>query len=173
MSAGAAVLERLGKEVRAVIPPAVFFLVTLNLIAIIRWLMLKGTGVPVSSPLEVTVAALIIGKAVLVADHLPIINRYPDHPLIYNVAWKTTIYVLVSMVVHYLERLLDVARQVGGIVAGNRELLAGMVWSRFWGIQIILALLIFMYCTMRELIRVIGPEKVRAIFFEYPKGARG
>ena len=77
------------------------------------------------------------------------------------------------MVVHYLERLLDVARQVGGIVAGNRELLAGMVWSRFWGIQIILALLIFMYCTMRELIRVIGPEKVRAIFFEYPKGARG
>ena len=37
-------------------------------------------------------AALILGKAVLLADMLPLINRYPDRPLGFNVAWKTLIY---------------------------------------------------------------------------------
>ena len=45
---------------------------------------LKGTGIAVTTPLQVTVAALILGKAVLIADHLPWINRYPDKPLAYN-----------------------------------------------------------------------------------------
>jgi hypothetical protein len=33
-------------------------------------------------------AALILGKAVLIADLLPFINRYPDKPLVYNVVWS-------------------------------------------------------------------------------------
>jgi len=37
----------------------------------------------------VAVAALILGKALLLADMLPVINRFPDKPLIYNVTWKT------------------------------------------------------------------------------------
>jgi hypothetical protein len=75
----------------------------------------------------VAVAALILGKAVLIADMLPMINRFPDRPLIYNVAWKIMIYLLVSFVVHYLERLIDFRRQTGGFVAGNEKLLAEMV----------------------------------------------
>ena len=33
--------------------------------------MLKGTGIAVSTPLQVTLAALILGKAVLIADTYP------------------------------------------------------------------------------------------------------
>jgi hypothetical protein len=44
-------------------------------------------------------------------------------------------------------------------VAGNRKLLAEMVWPHFWAIQNILLVLIVMYCTMHELVRVIGREK--------------
>jgi addiction module HigA family antidote len=51
--------------------------------------------------------ALILGKAVLLADMLPMINRYPDRPLVLNVAWKTLIYLLASMVIHYAERLIE------------------------------------------------------------------
>jgi hypothetical protein len=111
------------------------------------------------------VAALILGKAVLLADLLPFINRYPDKPLAYNVAWKTTVYVLVSMLVHYLERLVEFWRKAGGFIAGNEQLLAEIVWPHFWAIQILLVVLILAYCTMRELVRVIGGEKVRQIFF--------
>jgi hypothetical protein len=35
----------------------------------------------------------------------------------------------------------------------------------FWAIQIMLLALIVMYCTMHELVRVIGREKVLRIFF--------
>ena len=38
-------------------------------------------------------------------------------------------------------------------------------WPHFWGIQILLLILILMYCTMRELARVIGDDKVRRMFF--------
>ena len=53
----------------------------------------------------------------------------------------------------------------GGLVAGNKELLAEIVWPHFCGIQIILFVLIVMYCIMHELVRVIGKEKVLRIFF--------
>jgi hypothetical protein len=101
----------------------------------------------------------------LIADMLPFINRYPHKPLIYNIAWKTVIYLLLSAVIHYLERLIDFWRQTSGFVAGNQKLLSEIIWPHFWAIQIILLVLIAMYCTMHELVRVIGKEKVLRIFF--------
>src|SRR5438093_4890538 len=97
---------RLKEEFKALLPPTIFFFVALHIDALIRVLMLKGTGIAVSTSWQVTLAALILGNAVLVADLLPFINRYPDKPLIYNVAGKTTIYVMVAMLVHYLEHLV-------------------------------------------------------------------
>ena len=52
----------------------------------------------------------------------------------------------------------------GGFAAANEKLVAEIVWPHFWAIQILLAVLIVMYCTMREFIRVIGAEKVRRMF---------
>ena len=101
----------------------------------------------------------------LLADMLPIINRFPQKPLIYNIAWKTVIYLLISLMIHYLERLIDFWRQAGGLVAGNQKLLAEIIWPHFWAIQIILFMLVAMYCTMHELVRVIGKEKALRIFF--------
>src|SRR5215475_3568768 len=102
---------KIGEEMRAVLPPTIFFFMTLNIVALIRVLMLKGTGIAVTTPLQATVAALILGKAVLIADHLSLINRYPYKPLAYNVAWKTVIYILVATLIHFLERLVDFSRQ--------------------------------------------------------------
>jgi hypothetical protein len=116
---------KLREEFVALLPPTIFFLVALHLVALIRTLMLKGTGIAVTTPLQVTLAALILGKAVLVADMLPYINRYPDKSLAYNVAWKTTICVLVAMLVHYLERLVDFWREAGGPGRGPPEVAGG------------------------------------------------
>ncbi len=158
-------LEKLKEEFLAVVPPTIFFFVTLHIVAVVRVLMTKGTSIQPVSTISITVAALILGKAVLIADMLPAINRYPDEPLIYNVAWKTVIYLLVAGVIHYLERLFDFSRQAGGITAGNEKLLAEMVWPHFLAIQILLFVLILMYCTGRELVRVIGRQKAQRIFF--------
>src|SRR5438094_8065097 len=145
--------------------PTMYFFVALHLVMFIRVLMLKGTGIAPSSSISIAVAALILGKAVLIADLLPMINRFPHKPLIYNIAWKTVIYLLLSAVIHYLERLFDFWRETGGFVAGNQKLLSEIVWPHFWAIQIILFVLIAAYCMVHELVRVIGREKVLRIFF--------
>ena len=155
----------LKKEFFELLPPTIFFFVALHIVAFVRVLMLKGTGISTTSSMSIAVAALILGKAVLIADLLPLINRFPNKPLIYNVAWKTLIYLLMATVIHYLERLIDFWRQTGSFVAGNKELLTKIVWPHFWAIQLILFVLIAMYCTMHELVRVIGREKALRIFF--------
>jgi len=53
----------------------------------------------------------------------------------------------------------------GGPVAGNEKLLAEMIWPHFFAIQLILLLLIIMYCTGHEMVRVIGKERAVRIFF--------
>src|SRR6266480_2556752 len=159
------VSSKLKEELFALLPPTIYFFVALHIVAFVRVLMLKGTGIAPSSSISIAVAALILGKAVLIADLLPMINRFPNKPLIYNVAWKTLIYLLMATLIHYLERLVDFWRQTGGFVAGNQKLLAEIIWPHFWAIQIILLVLIVMYCTIHELVRAIGKEKVLRIFF--------
>jgi hypothetical protein len=157
--------SKLKEEFLALLPPTIFFFVALHIVAFVRVLMLKGTGISPLSSVSMAVAALILGKAVLIADMLLAINRFPDKPLIYNVAWKTLLYMVMATLIHYLERLIDFWRQTGGFVAGNEKLFSEMVWPHFWAIQIILFVLIAMYCTIHELVRVIGREKLLRIFF--------
>src|SRR5947209_3710792 len=159
------VSSKLKEEFFALLPPTIFFFVALHIVAFVRVLMLKGTGISPLSTMSIAVAALILGKAVLIADMLPMINRFPKKPLIYNIAWKTVIYLLLSAVIHYLERLIDFWRETGGFVAGNQKLFAEIIWPHFWAIEIILFVLIAAYCMVHELVRGIGKEKVRRIFF--------
>jgi hypothetical protein len=153
------------EEVRALIPPTLFFFIALHVVVLMRSLMLEGTGVSLSTSVSVAIASLILGKAVLLADLLPFVNRYPDYPLAYNIAWKTLLYALMAMLIHYLERLIEFWRQAGGFIAGNEKMLAEMVWPRFWATQLLLAVLILGYCTIREVVRVIGADQARRMFF--------
>jgi hypothetical protein len=158
-------MTKLKEEFFKILPPTIFFFVALHVVAFVRVLMLKGTGIPPLGTVSIAVASLILGKAVLLADMLPWINRFPHRPLIYNVAWKTLIYLVMSAFIHYLENLIDFWRKAGSFIAGNEKLLAEIVWPHFFAIQLILFVLILMYCTVHELVRVIGKEKFLRIFF--------
>src|SRR5260370_17331473 len=155
---------KLKEEFFALLPPTIFFFVALHIVAFVRVLMLKGTGISPLGSVSVAVAALILGKAVLLADMLPVINRFPNKPLIYNVAWKTLIYLLVATLIHYLERLVDFWRQAGSLAAGNEKLLSEIVLPHFWAIHIILLALIVISFTLHELPPFTGQENVLRIF---------
>ena len=156
---------KIKEEVMEMIPPTIYFFVILHIVAFVRVLMTKNTGLPLPTSMSITVAALVLGKSVVIADLLPFINRYPEKPLIWNVCWKTTIYFVVALLIHYLERLYDFWKEATGFVAANQKMLAEIVWPHFWAIQILLAVLIGMYCVMGELVRVIGAGKMKAMFF--------
>jgi hypothetical protein len=165
-------LERIKKESAALVPPVLFFFVALHLVAFVRVLMLKGSGITLETSTSVTIASLVLGKAVLIADLLPFINRFPEKPLVYNVAWKTTIYFLIAMLFHYLERLIDHWQGGGGFAGANDHLLAEIVWPHFWAIQIFLLVMILNYCIAREFVRAVGGSVVRRMFFGPLKPAR-
>jgi hypothetical protein len=162
------ILDKLKEEFFAVLPPTIFFFLALHLVTFIRVLIARGSHFQPLATMSIAIASLIFGKAVLIADMLPPINRYPNKPLAYNIAWKTLIYLVMASVIHYIERLIDFSRQAGGLAAGNAKLLAEIVWPHFWAVQIILAMLILVYCTARELVRVIGKDKMLRLFFGPP-----
>jgi hypothetical protein len=161
----ATLLERLKDELLELLPPTIFFLVAFHIIVMSRALMLREYGVKVSAVAGATVAALLVGKVVLLADKLPAVNRFPSKPLIYNVVWKTAIYLLGALIVHYLEHLVPVWWRLGSFAAANHHLREEVVWPHFWGIQLWLVVLLFVYCALRELVRAIGAREIWSIFF--------
>ncbi len=164
-------VEKFKEEFLAVLPPTFFFFISLHIVGLVRVLMTQGTGLPVTSSIQIALAALILGKAVLLADLWPPINRFPEKPLVYNIVWKTVIYYAVASFIHYLERLYDFSKEAGGIVQGNEKLLSEIVWPHFWALQIILLVIIFNYCVIRELGRVLGERRMIHMFFYQPVAA--
>ncbi len=78
------IIQRLKREILGAIPTILFFFTIFQLLALTKALILKSYGIEVSTFLNATIAALVIGKVVPLADLLPIINRFLDKPIIYN-----------------------------------------------------------------------------------------
>jgi hypothetical protein len=153
------------------IPPASFFFVAFQLLAFTRMLMRQQYGIELMTFVTATISALVVAKVVLLANLLPFINRFPGRPLIYNITWKTPIYFVVAFVVRYFEELYHSYRRYGELAAANRHLFDDMIWPHFLAIQIWLVVLLLMYCTLDELVRARGWDRVRELFFGPPRKA--
>jgi hypothetical protein len=156
-------------EFLAIIPPTLFFFVAIGLLILTKRLMLQQYGIQFSDFGAVVIGALIIGKVVLIVDHLPFVNKFPHKPLIYNVAWKTIIYVLTAFLVRVAEHLVPLIIKYGSFREATVRIVDEVVWPHFWVIYLWLSVLLFVYCSLRELIRVIGREQVLKLFFGITK----
>lgn len=157
-------LAKIKHEMWKMLPPTIFFFVMLNVVLLIRALLTRGTGLSLPTFATVLVSSLILGKAVLLANMLPFINRFPEKPLMWNALWKTVIYNIIATFIHYLERLHEAWKETHDWGAANHQLMTSMNWAHFWAIQILLLVLIFNYCVFAELARVIGVERLRRMF---------
>ena len=64
------------KEFKEMLPPTIFFAVGFNLILLTTQLILDDYSAQFASFMLATGAALIVGKSVLVANALPLLNRH-------------------------------------------------------------------------------------------------
>ena len=157
-------LKGLKHEILEAVPPFIFFFIAFHLIALTRSLMQQEYGIQASTVMNATIGALVVAKVVLLADLIPLVNRFPNKPLAWNIVWKTVIYLLASIVVVYLERLWEFHGKYGSVAAANSHMVEELVWPHFVAEMIWMTVLFLLYCTLRELSRVLGGRRMRALF---------
>jgi hypothetical protein len=103
-------------QVKHALPPTIFFFVGFNLILWTKRLILEEHGVEFGGFLTATLAALLVGKAVLVTDNLPFMRRFDGAPLIQPILFKSAIYWLCVFMVRLAEGLVHFLA-AGGVIA--------------------------------------------------------
>jgi hypothetical protein len=153
------------KELREVLPPTVFFAVGFNLIVLTTDLILADYLVSFGSFMVATMTALVVGKAVLVANALPFLRRFDAAPMIRPVLFKTIVYWAVVFLVRFLEKLVEYLF-AGGTLGGIPEYVAThFTWHRFAAIQIWIFVLFLVYTSLEELNARLGDGELMKIFF--------
>lgn len=160
----AKLLTTLKHEFIEIIPPTIFFFIAFCLLMATQRLIQREYDIPLTGFGMAIIGALLVGKVVLIADKLPLVNKFPDKPLLYNVVWKSLIYFITALLVRYLEHLSHFLLKHESVMEAHHHLMEEIVWPHFWLIQMWLAVLFFAYCAMRELVRVIGRDKVIHMF---------
>src|ERR1700730_9797122 len=153
------------KEFREILPPTVFFAVGFNLIVLTTDLILADYLVSLGSFMVATVTALVVGKAVLIANAMPFLRRFDTAPLIQPALFKTIVYWAVVFLVRFLEKLVEYLF-AGGTLSGIPEYVAThFTWHRFAAVQIWIFVLFLIYTSVAELNALPGKGTLRKIFF--------
>jgi hypothetical protein len=139
------------KELKELLPPVVFFAISFNLLVLTIQLILADYLLHLWNFMLATTAALVVGKAVLVADALPFLRRCDKAPMIQAVLFKTLVYWAVVFLVRFLEKLVEY-KFGGGTLSGIPEYVtAHFSWHRFAAIQIWIFVLFQIYTSVVEL----------------------
>src|SRR5271166_6354170 len=128
---------RLLHEAREALPPTLFFFVGFNFIVFTTNLLLADYSIAVSSFMLATLGALVVGKAVLVANAMPLLRRYDRAPLLQPILFKTAFYWVIVFFARLLERFVHFS-----IIEHNHPgdffpyLITTFSWHRFSAISL-------------------------------------
>ena len=159
------IFRRLLQEIIDIVPAIIFFFVAFNLIVLTDMLTTERYGIRVFGFLSATIMAVVVGKVMLAVNLLPWVNAFRSRPLIYNTLWRSAFYSFVSLVLRYLELLVRFSLKHESLTEGFRHLTTDFPWSRFWAVQIWLTTLFLVFASLQEINRVLGPGRLREIFF--------
>jgi len=154
-------VEWVKRECFHVIPAFLFFFISFYLVNLTEDLLLRAEGIKLYGFVTVLLAAAIVAKVILVVDHLPFIKAFSSRPFIWNTLWKTGVYGIGTLIFRFFERLMPFLFKG----EGYERFLHEVHWPVFWAIQIWYLMLFFVFVFGYKLVEVIGPKKVRKMFF--------
>jgi hypothetical protein len=154
-------------QVKHAVPPTIFFFVGFNLILWTKRMILEEHGIDFSGFFTATVAALLVEKAVLVTDSLPLMRRFDGAPMIRPILFKSAIYWLCVLIVRLAEGLLHFLATGSAMADFPDYLVERFSWSRFLSIQIRLMVLFLVYVTIHELNTLFGDGELYRLFFRW------
>ena len=154
-------------QVRHTLPAVIFFFVGFNLILWTQQMVLMQHGIPFTNFFAATLAALVVGKAVLVVDNLPFMHRFDGAPLIQPILFKSVIYWVFVFIFRLGEGLFHFMYDGGALSAFPDFLAAQLSWPRFLAIQIWLMVLFLVYVTAHELNTLFGDGELPRLFLRW------
>lgn len=154
-------------EFRQVLPPTIFFAVGFNLIVFTQRLILAEYMIEFSGYLVAVVMALVVGKAVLVADKMPFLRVFDHSPLIVPILFKTLVYWAFTFAARLIEALVHYVFETGGVLGFGGHLADHFSWNRFLFIQTWILVLFLLYCTAAEIAGLLGNGELFRVFFRY------
>jgi len=156
------------RQLRGALPPTIFFFLGFNFIVVTTNLLVADYAVAVSNFMLATLAALVVGKAVITANAMPFLKLFDRAPLIQPILFKTTIYWVAVFFARLGERFVEFS-----VVDGNRPgdfgayLVSTFSWHRFTAISLWILVLFLIYETASEFIQLFGPAEMRRLLFMY------
>ena len=156
---GAIVAER-----SEVTPATILFLFLFHMIALTKAVSLGDYSIGALPATTATVGALIVAKAVLIVEALPITRLFSTRRAI-HILWETLLFGAVALLFRFVEEIIPLASRHGGLVAATKAMLREISWPLFSVLTLWVLGGLFLYCLASELVRAMGPEKVKGIFF--------
>src|SRR6516225_6303335 len=154
-------------QVKHALPPTIFFFVGFNLILYTKHLILQEYGVHFSGFLAATVAALLVGKAVLITDNLRFMRCFEGAPMIQPILFKSAIYWLCVLIVRLADELVHFLANSGALTDFPAYLVEHFSWVRFVWVQLWLMVLFLVYVTTHELNMLFGDGELYRLFFRW------
>lgn len=159
----------LAREIREAVPPTIFFLVLFHMLGLTKAVALSDYSFTALRAAGATVGALIVAKAILVVEALPLAKLFSRRRIV-QVLWKTLLYSAMVLLFRVAEDLIPLAWKHGGVAAGIRAMSTEIVWPLFAILSLWVAGGLFLYCLAAELVGTIGPRRVRELLFGVGSG---
>src|SRR5215831_14968897 len=158
-------VARLKEEFRKGLITAVFFSIGFLVIMVHNRLLTEGTGFKPQSFLMAVIGGLIAGKVLLSVDMLPFVDAFPRKPMIYNIGWKTSLYVAAGVVFLYVDPFVRHLFKGAGLYASHSQAWHELMLPRTWATLIWVVVLMLIFVTVKEMSRVVGKDQLKSMFF--------
>jgi len=157
--------SRILHELREALPPTLFFFIGFNFIVLTTNLLVARYAVAVSNFMLATLAALVVGKAVLTANAMPFLKLFDRAPLLQPILFKTAIYWVAVFLARLIERFVHFTLVDGGRLGDFFPyLITSFSWSRFIAVSLWILVLFLMYVTATEFSQLFGRGEMRRLF---------
>lgn len=156
---------RVLREAREALPPTIFFFLGFNFIVLTANLLVARYLIALSNFMLATLGALVVGKAVLVANKIPLLRRYDRAPLIWPILFKTAFYWVIVFFARVAERFVHFLLEGNAPRDFGSYLITTFSWHRFSAISLWLFVLFLIYVTISEANRLLGPGEIRRLLF--------
>jgi len=163
----------LHNELVAARPVFLFFLTGFLVLLVIVKLALANFDIETTALSTAVVGALLAAKAVLILDETPLARHLERYRRIVAVAVKTLLYGSITLLLGYLERLLDARHRVHTFDAAAHYMIAQASLSRLFAWALGVTVLFGLYFASAEITQRMGKGEIWNLFFGPPGAASG